>query len=462
MIKKCLTALLAGVFALAALPVLPMAAQEDFSNEDYWYERCSKTQTSAAGVKACTAFLEYTKEKQDSLSAQIEDYNKSLSDLQKSAEEMEALVAQQRSLVEELDEKVAQKQARIAEIESSIESVQKQIADKEEEISSWDAQIRSRMQDEQATVGTNMIIDVLMGAGSFTDMIRRLTGLERITESDQSQVDQLNIMKEELSFQKEDLERVYDTLSMEQAALNIQLDQAQALQDSYQELETQYRQQLAEIKQAKMDAQKDMEYIKQFSINASQILSDTVLPVEGLIFPVKGGSYSAGTWAYPGGGLHLGIDWAAPIGTSVVAPADGIILYANNPVASNSGYLGNWTGHPAGGGNTVAMLVNLNGTMLGITFAHLAQEGMSVKAGDTVTQGQKLAETGNSGNSSGAHCHIEVINLGQITAKEAVALFSESADFAFGTGWGTTATTCEASGTTPCRERPEKYFMSKE
>ena len=184
-----------------------------------------------------------------------------------------------------------------------------------------------------------------------------------------------------------------------------------------------------------------------------------ITPVSGFTAPIHGGGKSAGTWAYPGGGLHLGLDWAVPIGTPLYAPANGVIIYASNPVASSSGYLGNWSGHPAGGGNTIEMLCNVNGTLYAVSFAHLAQEGFAVRAGQQVSQGQVLARTGNSGNSSGPHCHIEVINLGSMSVNDAVARFSQTADFAWGTGWNSTATSCEATGgATPCRERPERFF----
>ena len=150
---------------------------------------------------------------------------------------------------------------------------------------------------------------------------------------------------------------------------------------------------------------------------------------------------------------------AAPIGTPIVAPASGIILYANNPVSSNSGYLGNWSGYPAGGGNTIHMLTQVGKTTYAISFFHMSQEGFAVSAGTQVKKGQTLGLTGNSGNTSGPHCHIEVINLGNMSVSSAISQFRSSADFAWGCGWGNGALsrTCGASGA-PCRERPENIF----
>ena len=170
------------------------------------------------------------------------------------------------------------------------------------------------------------------------------------------------------------------------------------------------------------------------------------------IFPIQNGSISAGTWAYPGGGLHLGLDFACSLYSQVKAPANGIVLYADAPVDTDCGYLGNWVGWPLGGGNTVAMICAVNGQLYGVTFCHLSQE-IEVVAGQQVSQGTVIALSGNSGNSSGPHCHIEVFSL-NCTLEEAVSYFISSADFAFGNGFDQ-AETCSAYA---CRIRPESVW----
>ena len=217
-----------------------------------------------------------------------------------------------------------------------------------------------------------------------------------------------------------------------------------------------YHKQEAETKEAMQKAFTDVSSVAGNMISSGY--SGTLPAVGGFVQPIVGGGRSAGTWAYPDGGLHLGLDWAVPIGTPLYAPASGVIIYASNPAPSNGGYLGNWCGYPFGGGNTIEMLCSVNGTLYAISFCHLSQEGFAVSAGMEVSAGQVIALTGNSGNSSGPHCHIEVYNLGSMALSDALSRFAGSADFAWGTGWNTTATACEASGTTPCRERPERFF----
>ncbi len=164
------------------------------------------------------------------------------------------------------------------------------------------------------------------------------------------------------------------------------------------------------------------------------------------------GVMSAGTWAYPGGGLHLGMDLALPMYSPLYAPADGLILYAAAPVGDGGGYLGNWCGWPFGGGNTIAMIGQANGQLYGITFCHLSSR-IQVRAGQQIHQGDLIAYSGNTGNSTGPHTHIELFTL-KVSLSEAVAYFQQGADFSFGTGWDRPA----ACSWLACRVRPELYF----
>ena len=447
---------LASVLSISLIStmIIPVNAQ-DYSDTDAWYTKCSQAQTSQAGVKACQEFQEYQKNKKNSLKKSIDSYNSSIASLQNDTSKMEKLAKEQKDLIASLQTQISDKEKSIEMIEKNIKDLESKIAQKESEIKVWNKQIKTRMKSEQTTTGTNMVIDLIMGSDSLNDMLRRISGVERITEDDQSQIKKLNELKKELELQKEEQKRLDQDAKNQKSELESQKQQASELEDSYNKLVDQYQKQIAELEAQKRSAQVDMDSIKDFVISTS--FSGTIESVSGFVFPVQGGSKSAGTWAYPSGGLHLGLDWAAPIGTAVVAPASGVILYAAAPVGSNSGYLGNWSGYPYGGGNTIAMLCNVNGTLYGVNFYHLSQN-ISVSAGQSVSQGQTIALSGNSGNSSGAHTHVEVYNLGSMSVNDAVSRFKSGADFAWGTGWSSTSTSCEAGKATPCRERPEKFF----
>jgi murein DD-endopeptidase MepM/ murein hydrolase activator NlpD len=86
--------------------------------------------------------------------------------------------------------------------------------------------------------------------------------------------------------------------------------------------------------------------------------------------------------------MHEGLDIANQIGTPVIAPADGIV--------SN-------TGRDSFYGNAVVIS---HGFGMATRFLHLSK--ILVRAGQRVKRGDKIAEVGNTGRSTGPHLHYEV------------------------------------------------------
>ncbi len=86
-------------------------------------------------------------------------------------------------------------------------------------------------------------------------------------------------------------------------------------------------------------------------------------------------------------GYHTGVDFAVPTGTDVLAVADGKIEAAN------------W-----GKAYGTQLVQKVDGGW--VIYAHLSKA--LVKAGDKVKKGQHIAESGNTGNSSGPHLHFEM------------------------------------------------------
>lgn len=86
--------------------------------------------------------------------------------------------------------------------------------------------------------------------------------------------------------------------------------------------------------------------------------------------------------------LHTGIDFAGPRGTPILAPADGTVVY----VGTQRGY------------GRAVKIRHANG--FETFYAHLNRA--TVRVGQTVRRGQKIAELGNTGRSTGPHLHYEV------------------------------------------------------
>lgn len=87
--------------------------------------------------------------------------------------------------------------------------------------------------------------------------------------------------------------------------------------------------------------------------------------------------------------MHKGVDFAGKEGTKIIATAAGIVT---------------WSSKRAGYG----LLVEVDhGNGYKTRYGH--NKSLSVAVGDVVTQGQELALLGNTGRSTGAHVHYEVL-----------------------------------------------------
>ncbi|MGW1538996.1 M23 family metallopeptidase [Streptomyces sp. NPDC002309] len=115
----------------------------------------------------------------------------------------------------------------------------------------------------------------------------------------------------------------------------------------------------------------------------------------GWTTPVKGYSLSA-SYAQAGGmwqSTHSGQDFAVATGTKVMAAHGGTVVKAG----------GNGAGDGPAYGNAV-VIKHGNGTYT--QYAHLSR--VDVRVGQIVATGQKIALSGNTGNSSGPHLHFEI------------------------------------------------------
>ena len=93
--------------------------------------------------------------------------------------------------------------------------------------------------------------------------------------------------------------------------------------------------------------------------------------------------------------MHRGTDFAAPMGTPIMASGDGIITRAR------------WCG---GGGNCIK--IKHNSTYETI-YAHMKNFARGIKEGIRVKQGQIIGYVGSTGKSTGPHLHYEVVVNGK-------------------------------------------------
>ena len=93
--------------------------------------------------------------------------------------------------------------------------------------------------------------------------------------------------------------------------------------------------------------------------------------------------------------MHRGTDFAAPMGTPIMASGNGIIKKAG------------WCG---GGGNCV--VIKHNSTYQTV-YAHMSKFAKGIRSGVRVRQGQTIGYVGSTGKSTGPHLHYEVLVNGK-------------------------------------------------
>lgn len=129
------------------------------------------------------------------------------------------------------------------------------------------------------------------------------------------------------------------------------------------------------------------------------------------------------TQAYPDTVTHSGpdsyhaVDFDMPIGTDIVAAREGIVF----DIASTNYRTGQDTDVDGPAANVVRILHD-DGTYA--IYAHLNTNTIRVKPGDFVERGQYIADSGNTGFSTGPHLHFAVVQNAGMRVQSVPVIFA--------------------------------------
>lgn len=284
----------------------------------------------------------------------------------------------------------------IADAEREIEELNAKITELNLKIEEKDKQIKAVMKYYQVSNGESELLEYLFSASSITDFIYRATVTEQMSKYNSNLIDEMHRLIEESKKAIEDLHAKEDSLKKLQDELRSKLYllqmEAENLADDEDSIE------------------KDIEASKaiiQFYLDAGCDESDDIstcaneqLPVGTRFWrPVQSGlmtsTWYSDWWDYPGGSCrsHSGVDIAASEGTPVYSISDGKVVYAE----------WGWNG---GYGNKVVVQHYINGQNYTSLYGHLS--GINVNVGDIVSKDSVIGFVGNTGNSYGAHLHLNL------------------------------------------------------
>ncbi len=318
--------------------------------------------------------------------------------------------------LQRFNEEIAQLEGEVATLRNREAMVEQQLVETQARLDAEVAQLerlRARLKRSEKILAERLVdiyksdqpdaLTVLLDSDGFDDLVSRYDYLTRIQDQDAVIVGRVRDLRNQTHGIVERVRAARDELAAKEAELErtrVQLEQRHAQLDG---LRDQKASALASIKDQVQELEGDISGLEdriQAQLEAAQASTTTSDPLPagpiqsaggGWIWPVDGTLTSP--FGYRWGRLHAGIDIAVPEGTPLRAANSGTVA-----IAAYTGGYGNYTCIDHGGGTTSC-------------YAH--QSGFAVSAGDSVSQGDVIGYSGNTGNSTGPHLHFEIRVNGQ-------------------------------------------------
>ena len=345
----------------------------------------------ATSVKELEQQKSDAKEQKDRLEDEKDEVEQKKSEAMKKVEELDSQIADGEDKLDELNSK-------IKELETSISSKEKEIKDAEKKQKEQEETLEKRL-IAQYKNGTVSYWSILLNPESFLDFFSNLHNMEKIAKIDKELIDTIEKDKKNLTKAKEELTTKKSEIKASKAEAekeNVKLKNSKALKnseisklsDEEKQLQEKIEQFNNEIKKAEADIRKALasansQYQGSFSGTLSWPLS-----TNSARYNIITSGYGKRDQPTAGASTnHKALDIGVRY-QPVFAPADGYVVTA---------------GKVSGYGNFI-MIKHSNS--LYTCYGHLAS--FNVSAGQTVTRGQQIAISGNTGVTTGPHLHFEV------------------------------------------------------
>lgn len=456
-VKKIFILTLIG-FLVSTL-FLPVFSQIDYSQEeDKWDRICSVRESYVDNKASCDAYEQYLKDKKAEMDKNLSNIKNDISSISGDIRADEKLLTEATIAIEALNEEIAGYKNEVVILERQIGALEEKIEARQIVIDEKLETAQNYMVNIQSTTRINVYVDFIFGASNFSDISRRVEGMNLINGKNKDNIRALNEEKAKLEEDKLDID--FQRKSV------ISLMERQEERVAYQEQLKAYAQERVIVLRREYNellaAQAAAEEERKLAVSRIESIGPIETSYGGLGFPVSSGYYVSGRpWAYAGGGKHLGLDLASGVGTPLYAPANGIVIATNNGCPTY-GSLSSTCGGSYG--NYVLMIVSADDRTYGVIYAHLQNGGVSVARGQSISKGQRVGLMGSSGSSTGPHVHVEIFYLGSISIQEAYDnWYNGPQNIQFGLGGSSSSNEygnrCEIKGMVPnCRINPASYW----
>ena len=305
--------------------------------------------------------------------------------------------------------------AQIQQYSLLIAEKQKELDEAELHETQLQEQYKARLRSMEET-GTISYWSILFKASSFSDLLDRVDMIHEIAKSDQLMMKKLSEAteavqqsREELEQEQQQMQTARDELAAQEAQLEMQRAEADALllqiAEECEKMTAEYQGYLAqEDALSKQVAKAEKDYYQALAKEEAARLAElnkqnNYVPANkdssGFLYPLPyrvaiTDSYGYRTHPVTGQKTtwHNGVDLAAGAGTAIYATKSGTVT-----TALRSDIWGNY------------VVIN-HGDGFSSLYAHM--QGLIVKAGDYVKQGQTIGYVGSTGLSTGPHLHFTI------------------------------------------------------
>lgn len=434
-------------------------SENDFKKDEaYFHDLCSGP-SSRDHETLCSQFTEYINQKISDSQTRLKNIEKQKDDISTSIENQQETIRVYQEEIHALSTTARELKASITAINEDIKQTQINIDVYQKEIDVLNEKVKKNIATSQSQLYVDPLVEFVFASVDFVSLIRRVEGMARIKENNDITVNKLIEAKKVFDLEKEHLK--YQRLELEKK--NKLIEEQETIKKTYME---KVKKTIASLMEKNKALELQYDELQEKIELDSRLLSrvSSLEETNGFIRPVESGYWvSAGTWTYPWGGHHMGVDLASvtgSIGLNILAPGSGLITAVNGGCPTYGSYP---NGSCNGGfGNYITMIFKTNGVVYGAMFAHLKEGSTTVSPGDIVSGGTVLAQMGSSGLSMGPHLHHELYYLGDDSIEAAYERWDRSVTFGtggayWGNGWNMR---CDTNGrSVPCRENPMTIYQ---
>lgn len=361
-----------------------------------------QTTGEGTGITIDTSVIEGMQEQKAEFESKKEEAQMEIDNLKRKQQDIMMFAEEVDAKIKEYELEISDMEAEKLEKEQTIENLKTQIEEakikQEEQYAILKDHIRNAYEN-----GNYSYADVIVQAASFSDIINKTEYVEQINAYDLALLDEYIETR--------------TTMANKSALLQVNTESLAKLTEKYEDekagLELLYNSKQQEI-DGYNDSIGDLEALIEKLDKQSEQIDNQIAAIEAaaLLQQLGPATYTGGSFAWPSPSTsitskfgprnrpiagastyHKGVDIGTPIGSSVFAAAGGTVIYV---------------GYMSSAGN--AVMID-HGSGITTCYYHLSQPLVSV--GQTVSQAQVIALSGNTGVSTGPHLHFSVRVNGQ-------------------------------------------------